>query len=307
MTRPCYGVGLYAPAGFTTDPAAIARAVSRLEAAGHRVVVDATVASRWQRFSAPDEERLAAIERMATDSRVDIAIATRGGYGWSRLLDAVDFAAVAASRKCWLGHSDFTAFQLAALAHQGMVSFSGPMAAYDFGAEAASAFTFDHCWGLLAADRYVVDCKLAGPGEFDVEGILWGGNLAMLSHLAGTRHFPAIEGGVLFLEDTGEHPYRIERMLYQLHFAGVLERQRAVILGDFGGFELGANDNGYGIAAMIEHARARFHVPIFSGLPFGHCHEKLTLPVGGRCRLQVGDGMSRLTFSEYSAGRPRSR
>ncbi len=307
MKSPCYGIGLYSPAGFTTDPAAIARAISRLEAAGHRVVVDATVASRWQRFSAPDEERLAAITRMATDPAVDIAMATRGGYGWSRLLDWIDFAAIAASRKCWLGHSDFTAFQLAALAHQGMVSFSGPMAAYDFGAEPPSAFTFEHCWGLLAADRYVVDCKLAGPGRFDAEGILWGGNLAMLSHLAGTPHFPAIEGGILFLEDTGEHPYRIERMLYQLHFAGVLERQRAVLLGDFSGFELGTNDNGYDVAAMIEHARSRFRVPIFAGLPFGHCHDKLTLPVGGRCRLEVGDGASRLTFSDYKDARPSRR
>jgi len=300
VTQPTYGIGLYSPAGFTTDPAAITRAVSLLEAAGHRVVVDATVASRWQRFSAPDDERLAAIMRMANDPKVDIAIAVRGGYGWSRLLERIDFGAIAAAEKRWLGHSDFTAFQLAALAHEGTVSFAGPMAAYDFGAEAPSAFTFEHCWGLLAADRYVVDCKLDGPGPFHAEGTLWGGNLAMLSHLVGTPHFPDIDGGILFIEDTGEHPYRIERMLYQLHFAGVLERQRALLLGDFSGFELGANDNGYDIATMIEQARSRFGVPIFAGLPFGHCRDKLTLPVGGQCRLTVGDGESRLTFSRYT-------
>ena len=299
MTERSYGIGFYSPAGFTTDPSAIARAISRLEAAGHRVVVDATVTSRWQRFSAPDDERLAAIMRMAEDPEVEIAIAVRGGYGWSRLLDRIDFGAIAAAGKSWLGHSDFTAFQLSALAHEGMVSFSGPMAAYDFGAEMPSAFTFEHCWGLLATDRYVVDCKLDGPDAFHAEGMLWGGNLAMLSHLVGTPHFPDIDGGILFIEDTGEHPYRIERMLYQLHFAGVLERQRAVLLGDFSGFELGANDNGYDIATMIEHARSRFGVPVFAGLPFGHCRDKLTLPVGGQCRLTVGDGVSRLTFSRY--------
>ena len=75
MTKPSYGIGFYAPAGFTTDPSAIVRAVSRLEAEGHRVVVDPTVASRWQRFSAPDDERHAAIMRMANDPKVDIAIA----------------------------------------------------------------------------------------------------------------------------------------------------------------------------------------------------------------------------------------
>ena len=299
MTRSSYGIGLYSPAGYTTDPLAIARAVSRLEAAGHRVVVDPTVASRWQRFSAPDDERLDAIARMAGDSSIDVVIAVRGGYGWSRLLDRIDFAAIAAARKWWLGHSDFTAFQLSALAHQGMVTLAGPMAAYDFGAESPSAFTFEHCWGLLAADEYSVDCELNGPAPVDVEGTLWGGNLAMLSHLVGTPHFPRIEGGILFIEDTGEHPYRIERMLYQLHFAGVLERQRAVLLGDFSAFELGANDNGYDIPVMIDHARARFGVPVFSGLPFGHCRDKLTLPVGGHCRLTMGEDGSRLTFSRY--------
>jgi muramoyltetrapeptide carboxypeptidase len=299
VSKASYGIGLYAPAGFVTDPSAIARAVAFFEGEGHRVVVDPTVGSRWQRFSATDDERLAAIERMAGDSSVDIAIAVRGGYGWSRLLDRIDFGGIAAAGKWWLGHSDFTAFQLAALAHEGTVSFAGPMAAYDFGAEVRSAFTLKHFWGLLAADEYTVDCKLDGHGAFAAEGILWGGNLAMLSHLVGTPHFPEIDGGILFIEDTGEHPYRIERMLYQLHFAGVLERQRAVVLGDFGGFELGANDNGYDIGAMIEHARSTFGVPVFSGLPFGHCSDKLTLPVGGHCRLSVRDGAARLTFSRY--------
>jgi muramoyltetrapeptide carboxypeptidase len=301
MTLPVYGVGLYAPAGFTTDAAAIARAVSRLEASGHRVVVDATAESRWQRFSAPDDERLAAIMRMAADPKIDIAIATRGGYGWSRLLDRIDFAAIAASGKRWMGHSDFTAFQLAALAHKGLVTFSGPMAAYDFGAATVSTFTLEHCWRLLATDRYQVDCKLDGPRAFDGEGILWGGNLALVTHLLGTPHFPQIDGGILFLEDTGEHPYRIERMLYQLHFAGVLKRQHAVVLGDFSNFELGDNDNGYDFSAMIGHARSHFGLPIFSGLPFGHCRDKLTLPVGAVCRLEAHDGVSRLTLSGYTA------
>lgn len=299
MTQRRYGIGLYAPAGFSTEPAAIARAVSRLEALGHRVIVDPTVSSRWQRFSAPDDERLAAIMRMASDPAVELAIAVRGGYGWSRLLDKIDFGAIADAGKRWMGHSDFTAFQLSSLAHQGMVTYAGPMAAYDFGAESPSPFTFEHCWGLLANEVYSVDCALDGAGAIDAEGMLWGGNLAMLSHLVGTPHFPHVEDGILFIEDTGEHPYRIERMLYQLHFAGVLERQRAVLLGHFSDFELGANDNGYDIATMIDHARSRFGVPVFHGLPFGHCRDKLTLPVGGHCRLTVHDRAARLSFSNY--------
>src|SRR5262245_51845330 len=117
-----FGIGLYAPAGFVTSDAALERAVARLTALGHHVVVDETCTSRWQRFSASDDVRLAAIGRMASDPRVGLAMAARGGYGWSRLLDRIDYRAIAASGKYWIGHSDFTAFQLAALAHAGMTT-----------------------------------------------------------------------------------------------------------------------------------------------------------------------------------------
>ncbi|HZI84191.1 MAG TPA: LD-carboxypeptidase, partial [Casimicrobiaceae bacterium] len=204
MARRAYGIGLYAPAGFATEPEAVKRAIARLEAAGHEVVVDPTATSRWQRFSAPDAERLAAVMRMAGDPRVELAIAVRGGYGWSRLLDRLDFARIAAAGKRWLGHSDFTAFQLAALSATGMVTFAGPLAAYDFGAEVPSGFTLTHCWDLLASSEHVAEFPLEGPKSFAAEGTLWGGNLALVAHLVGTPHIPRIDGGILFVEDVGE-------------------------------------------------------------------------------------------------------
>ena len=301
MARRSYGIGLYAPAGFATEPAAMARAVSRLEAAGHRVVVDPTVSTRWQRFSAPDDERLAAVMRMAQDPRVELAIAVRGGYGWSRLLERLDFGMIASAKKRWLGHSDFTAFQLAALAAARMVTYAGPMAAYDFGAEVPSAFTLDHCWDLLGAPQHTIECRLAGAADFIAAGTLWGGNLALLAHLVGTPYLPRVDGGILFVEDVGEQPYRIERMLYQLHHAGILGRQRALLLGEFNGFEPGANDNGYDLTTMIAHVRGAFGIPVFTGLPFGHCRDKLTLPVGGHCRLTVQGEVAQLSLSGYAS------
>lgn len=297
MSGRHWGIGLYAPAGFADVPA-IERAAGRLSALGHRVVIDATCTSRWQRFSATDDERLAAVMRMVDDPRVELAIAARGGYGWSRLLDRIDYTRVAAAGKRWLGHSDFTAFQLAALAHAGMITFAGPMAAYDFGAETPSGFTAAHCWSVLDSDRHRIECLLGGP-DAQLEGTLWGGNLAMVAHLVGTPHLPAVHDGILFLEDVGEHPYRIERMLHQLHFSGVLARQRALVLGDFSGYALAASDNGYDFAAMVKHARAAFGLPIYTGLPFGHCPDKLTLPVGARCELSVHGGAAVLSVSGY--------
>jgi len=291
--------GFYAPAGFTTDPAAVERAQRRLEGLGHTVVRDPTVDTRLQRFAASDDERIAAIERMAANPEVDIACAVRGGYGWTRLLDRLDYAALAQSRTRWLGHSDFTAFQLAALAKAGLVTFGGPMAAYDFGAEHPSAFTFEQCFGVLGHRTWETEIALDGPQPASHNGVLLGGNLALVAHLCGTAYLPDIAGGILVLEDVGEHPYRVERMLYQLLHTGLLARQRAVLLGAFTEYALTPNDDGYDLAAAVAHLRGRLPVPIYTGLPFGHVRDKLTLPIGARCALQVTDGRARLAFSGY--------
>jgi muramoyltetrapeptide carboxypeptidase len=289
---------IVAPAGFATDPRAVDRAVARLEGLGHRVQCDPTARSRWQRFSASDDERLAAIARVAADDS-DVALMLRGGYGFTRLLDRIDFAAIAKTPKRWIGHSDFTAFQLAALAVSGMVTYAGPMASYDFGATAPSPFTLEQCFGVLGNDSWDVGCALDGPSHEGQSGTLWGGNLALVAHLVGTRYMPDITGGILFLEDVGEHPYRVERMLYQLLHAGVLARQRAVLLGSFTEYQLNANDDGYDLAAAIDQVRSRVPVPIYTGLPFGHVPDKLTLPVGGRCAIDVRDGHATLRLSDY--------
>ncbi len=294
-----FGIGIYAPAGFAQEPAALTRAVARLEARGHRVVVDPTCHLRWQRFSAPDDERLASVLRMAADPRVELALTLRGGYGWTRLLPRLNFERIAEAGERWLGYSDFTAFQLAAFARTGMKSFAGPSATGDFGADSPSEFMIEHCFGLLGGDTHAVDCGLEGPANFAAAGTLWGGNLALVVHLLGTPYFPRIDGGILFLEDVGEHPYRVERMLYQLHHAGVLARQRAILLGRFTEYELNANDAGYDIAATVAQLRSLLEVPVFTGLPFGHVADKLTLPVGGHCALEVKDSRARLAFSNY--------
>lgn len=297
MIRP-HGVGLYAPSGFALDPAMVDRAVTRLSAMWEEVTVDPTCRTRSQRFAANDDERLAAVLRMAGDPRVDVAIALRGGYGWTRLLPRLDFAALARNETRWLGYSDFTAFQLAALAHAGMTTFAGPVVS-DFGAAEPSAFTFDHCFGLLDQSRYEVACALEGP-DVVCAGTLWGGNLAMVAHLCGTPYFPTVEGGILFLEDVGETPYRIERMLYQLHHAGVLDRQNAVLLGHFTEYTLSDNDGGYDVDVAVDHLRGLCRAPVLTGLPFGHVRDKLTLPVGGRCELLARAGRATLVFTDYA-------
>jgi muramoyltetrapeptide carboxypeptidase len=290
---------IVAPAGFATDPESVVRAQQRLERLGHRVRRDDTADSRWQRFSANDDERLEAIERVAQRPDADVALILRGGYGFTRLIDRIDFTALRRARKRWLGHSDFTAFQLAALARAGMITFAGPMASYDFGAEQPSVYTFEQCFGVLGNSEWSVECALDGPARVACTGVLWGGNLAMTAHLAGTPFLPDVQGGILFLEAVGEHPYRVERMLYQLLHAGVLARQRAVLLGAFTEYRLNASDAGYDLASAITQIRAHVATPIYTGLPFGHVREKLTLPVGGRCAFDARDGVASLRLFDY--------
>lgn len=291
------GVGFFAPSGFALDPGAVDRAADRFVGWGAQVTVDPACRMRDMRFAASDEERLASVRRMASDPAVQLAIALRGGYGWTRLLPHLDYAFLASGAKQWLGYSDFTAFSLAALARAGMVTYAGPVVS-DFGAVQPSDFTLEHCFGVLEHRRHEVACALDGP-DVECAGTLWGGNLAMVAHLVGTPFFPQVDGGILFLEDVGETPYRVERMLYQLLHAGVLARQRAILLGQFTEYALSANDGGYDLDVVVAHLRAVCATPILTGLPFGHVRDKITLPVGGRCDVRVRDGAGSLILAPH--------
>ncbi|GAA5182851.1 hypothetical protein GCM10025771_33080 [Niveibacterium umoris] len=278
--------GLFAPSGFLADPTAVDRAEMALLARGHLVKRDRSLLCCEQRFAGSDDERIAAIERMASDPDIDVAMAARGGYGISRLLGRIDFTRLAAARKIWVGHSDLTATHLPLLASGATSGIQGPMAAADLGAATPSDFALDHLLRLLETGEDHFDVALPQPWRGELKGRLWGGNLTMLLHLLGTQWWPAIPGGILFLEDISEPPFRIERMLYQLHHAGVLATQQAVLLGDFGGYRIGAPDNGYDMDAVVAHLRTRFDIPILTSLPFGHIPDKVSLPLGTEAHVR---------------------
>ena len=276
---------------------AVDRAAAFFAARGWNVEAGESVFAREQRFAGDDDLRLADLQRFATDSKVALVVSARGGYGLSRLLDRIDFAAIKARAPILVGYSDFTAFNLAYLAHGG-VSFAGPCA-IEFGAREPSTYTIEHFFGLLGSKRYAIDLELQGP-RADVGGRLWGGNLAMVAALIGTPYFPRVRGGILFLEDVNEPAYKLERMFYQLAHAGVLQRQAAIVLGDFSPITPMPNDNGFNLDSAISRLRQLSPAPVFTGLPFGHSLRKLTLPVGGRARVVVKrGGRAVLELSRY--------
>lgn len=285
---------IFSPSGVVSQPMAVRRAVRRLRALGHDARLDADALSRRQRFAGHDDLRLAALHRVAAEAP-SIAMASRGGYGLTRLLDRIDWPLLARSVERgtrWVGYSDMTALQLGLLAHGKAGSWAGPMAAEDFGRA-------DEAGGL---DDVTVDCfREAMGGELEavgfrteagfdglsVRGPLWGGNLAMLCALLGTAHWPRIRGGILFVEEVNEHPYRVERCLLQLQQAGVLQSQKAILIGAVTAFKPSPLDRGYGLKQAIAHLRSVSSVPILTGLPFGHVPTKVTLPLGRRMDLIV--------------------
>lgn len=296
---PC--IAIVAPSGYAPDQAALERAITRLEARGCRVKCYYDPAAIHQRFSANDEARAAQLHAAATDPEIDIVLALRGGYGLSRLLPLLDIDLLARSGKRFVGHSDFTVLHMALLAHSELVSFAGPMVCDDFSREELSDFTMRHFWDCLSQSAHTVSAEASGNPRISVSGALWGGNLTMLCHLLGTPYFPKVEQGVLFVEDINEHPYRVERLLLQLQHAGVLEKQQALVLGDFSGYRLTPYDNGYDFDAMLAYLRQRLSIPVVTGLPFGHIRDKVTLAVGAHAELSCTATHLSLSMSGYPA------
>lgn len=291
MTRHIY---VYSPSSAVRDKAAVRRGIARLKALGHEVELDPSIYATHMRFAGDDETRLAAIHRAAA-SGADIALTTRGGYGLTRLLPGLRYPAIAKAIERgteFVGLSDFTALQNAALARARAVTWAGPAVGEDFGVAGEPDDIMQACFDDLVTGQgegtgWRLPRNEARERAFEASGVLWGGNLAVLTALAGTPYMPDVRGGILFLEDVSEHPYRIERMLNQLLQAGLLARQKAVLLGHFTNYKLQPNDKGYRLKTVVDWLRSQLKAPVFTGLPFGHVPTKVALPVGAKVHLAV--------------------
>lgn len=294
---------LIAPSGYCINQQAALRGVQRLTDAGHQVENDEVIRRRYQRFAGTDAERLADVNSLASLATLDtIVMPVRGGYGASRLLDRIDWQAIASRQQraplLICGHSDFTAIQAGLLAQANVITFSGPMLAANFGAETLNTFTEQHFWLALRKAQFTVEWQSDGP-QCDVQGTLWGGNLAMLISLIGTPWMPTIDKGILVLEDVNEHPFRVERMLLQLEYAGILNRQSAIILGSFSGATPNEYDAGYSLESVYAFLRSRLSVPLITGLDFGHEQRTVTLPIGANATLKNTRQGTQLTLSGH--------
>jgi len=288
----------------SVDAERLRRGRERLALLGTHIDDEIDATAQWRYFAGDDGQRLTSLHR-ALASEADVVLFARGGYGLSRLLDRIDWSDVAASRKVFCGYSDVTAFSLAALARANYVTFAGPVTAGEFAQtenEDARNFAERHFVALLSSDRYVYPTATSDVdhGNGAVRGTLWGTNLAMITHLVGTPFMPQIDDGILLLEDIGEAPYRVERMFWQLKHAGILDRQRAIILGAFTDCEPAAGMRyPYSLVEAIETLREIAPCPVLTGFPFGHIPAKVTLPMGAPAEIAISGTQYTLSVRDY--------
>jgi muramoyltetrapeptide carboxypeptidase len=235
---------------------------------------------------------------MFSDRAVRAIFCLRGGAGATRLLDRIDYGLIAANPKILVGYSDITALSLALFARAGLINFSGPMITtelYD-----PSEYTEEHFWGMLTDPLYArslrnfehhpVTCLKPGC----ISGRMVGGNLSVLSSLVGTPYLPSFRNALIFAEDINEPAYRIDRMLSHLFNAGLLQKCRGLMFGQFGKNPSDENRD-YRFKKMFAYYADRMAegAPVMTGLSYGHIRELMTMPVGAKCRIELSPG----TFS----------
>ena len=299
---------IIASSGFAADQSRIQMGINRLQYAGFNVSNQQAAYRRYQRFAGNDAERIADFQEVATGrvATPKVLMGLRGGYGAQRLLPHIDFASLGARMReqgtLFFGFSDVCALQLALLAKSNMCSFAGPMVYSEFGKVMPSSYTMDSFINCTTNQQITINVPEVQRSAIpNIEGTLWGGNLSVLVALAGSPYFPKVNGGILFLEDVGEQPYRIERMLQTLLLAGVLQNQQAIILGNFRmGTIRDVYDSSYDFFTVTNLISRAARVPVLTGFPFGHITNKASFPLGALAKVRGNsDGGYSVTFSDY--------
>jgi len=291
-------VGLVAPGGYTSD-ASIQKAVKHIESLGFRVKEGSWLREVWGNYGGTVAARIADLHGMFRDPEVKAVWAIRGGSGCISLLKHLDYDLIRANPKVLLGYSDITALHLAIRRHAGLVTFHGPVAS-----STPSPYSDGHLLSVLMEPRPTMTIAMAPENaqraatepHYAVRtvhggtatGPLVGGNLSLVSALAGTPYAADWRGGILFIEEVNEEPYRIDRWMTQLDLAGGFEHAAALMIGICDN----CGPQGEGPSLTLDetfdvHLKP-LHVPAVTGYSFGHIRNQFTLPLGIRATLDTG-------------------
>ena len=295
-------VGLITPGSFISDEG-LEKAVNNMEALGLHVKLSTHIRAERGFTAGRDGERLADLHSMFVDPQVDAIWCARGGYGCSRLLPYLDYRLFSREPKMLIGYSDITALHNAIFEKTGLITFHGPVASSeqsDYTLAQMEAVLFEgrmpyqipHSTDNQAeeADAYQTRTIRAGQAR----GALVGGNLTLLSAMVGTDYLPSVKNKIVFLEDIGEKPYRIDRMLTTLRQAWPLEQAAGLALGIFADCEPDEDDRSLSLAETLDDRLGDLDIPVVYGLSFGHIKDQCTIPVGIPATLNATEQWLRL-------------
>ncbi len=299
-------VGIIAPGTAVTDPADIQKAVQVLEYFSLKSKISDNLINGSGYKSRSVEERTDDIHKMFLDKEIKAVFCIRGGYGSPQILDNIDYNIIKSNPKIFIGFSDITALHLAINKLTGLVTFHGPVLLSPF-----SSYTVEYFRkavfstepigeitnpSVLSGIRLAFPCRTISPGI--ANGKLTGGNLSLITSLMGTPYEIETEGKILFLEDVGEEPYRIDRMLTQLNLAKKLEKASGIVFGRCTDCDKTSSIWDYSLNEVLDRQLSKLNIPVLYGLLIGHTPEQITLPYGIEAKLNADS--STLTVVESS-------
>lgn len=301
--KPGDTVALIEPAGFTEDRFDLDQILATIRAMGLVPKPAPHVMKRYGYLAGTDKDRAADVNAVYADKEVRAVFAVRGGWGCARILPYLDFDVIRANPKLLVGFSDVTALHLAFADRTGCPTIHGPGAANSWGALSWDSFRRlvflgeTPTWRSPAAaeDRLAPRKPIRTFRAGKASGRLLGGNLTVLASLVGTPYLPDFSAAILFLEETGEAEYRVDRMLTQLGLAGVLGKLAGVVFGQCTrctGQE--PNYSGFTLSEVLDHHLAPLGVPAFQGALIGHIANQVSMPVGLRAEIDAGEGTIRM-------------
>ena len=288
-------IGLIAPAS-SVSAEKLEKSINNLESYGFKVKMGKYVAGQYGYLAATDEERIEDLHAMYSDPEVSGIWCARGGYGCTRLLPMIDYGIIKANPKVLIGYSDVTALLNTIYQLTGIIGFHGPVGASDFNDYTIQGF--EQCLlvpnstvELISHESTEVTVMVNGT----TTGTLVGGNLSLLAAMCGTPYEVNFQDKIVFIEDVGEKPYRIDRMLTQLLQAG-LNKASGIVLGVFAGCERKEGDISLTLAECLEDRLGSLEMPIMSGLSFGHIDYQFSLPIG--VQASINTIQKKLTLKE---------
>ncbi|MBZ2177666.1 MAG: LD-carboxypeptidase [Acidobacteriota bacterium] len=307
--QPGMTIGLVTPSTYVSDPDELRTAVRTIEHFGCKVKMGQFVKRKLGYLGGTIEERAADVNAMFADPGVDAVFAIRGGYGSAQILPALNYDLIAKHPKIFIGYSDITAMHLAIHQKTGLVTFHGPVPLSAF-----TEYTQKHYRKALFESGPLG--ALTNPAEANplrpnhtlrtvvggrASGPLTGGCLTLLATTMGTPYEVDTRGRIFFIEDVGEEPYAMDRMLTQMRLAGKLEQAAGIVFGECSrctpkdykpGF-----DNNLSLGEVVDEILGKLKIPVLAGLTIGHTADQLTLPMGVAATLDADAGTLTVTES----------